>query len=280
VPVSDPRAAPWSEPELDERLSRPTPGDVAAMAALDGDVLILGAGGKMGPSLARLAHRAADEAGIPRRIIAVSRFSQRGLADDLASRGIDVIAADLLDPNALAGLPETPNVIFMAGQKFGTSGEPSRTWALNAYLPATAVQRFADSRLVVFSTGNVYPLVSVRGGGSREGDTPAPVGEYAQSALALDSAVAQGADPLKVGDAFVLAADQVEPGESEVDKIKATETKKQLLSRAARIFETHAKDGERAEDVFYVTDNAQRPLDDATAEHLRARLIAALNRAN
>ena len=186
MPVSDPRAAPWSEPELDERLSRPTPGDVAAMAALDGDVLILGAGGKMGPSLARLAHRAADEAGIPRRIIAVSRFSQRGLADDLASRGIDVIAADLLDPNALAGLPETPNVIFMAGQKFGTSGEPSRTWALNAYLPATAVQRFADSRLVVFSTGNVYPLVSVRGGGSREGDTPAPVGEYAQSALARE----------------------------------------------------------------------------------------------
>lgn len=188
-PVSDPRATPRSETELEERLSRPTPDDVAAVAALDGDVLILGAGGKMGPSLARLARRAADEAGIPRRVIAVSRFGRRGLADHLASLGIEPVAGDLLDPNVLRAVPDAPNVIFMAGQKFGTSGDPARTWALNAYLPAAAVQRFGGSRIVVFSTGNVYPLVPVDGGGSREGDPPAPVGEYAQSALARERLV-------------------------------------------------------------------------------------------
>jgi nucleoside-diphosphate-sugar epimerase len=182
-------ATPTTEAELDEMLSRPSPADVTAMAALDGDLLILGAGGKMGPSLARLARRASEEAGRRRRVIAVSRFGRPALVSELAERGIEPIAGDLLDPAALAALPDAPNVVFMAGQKFGTSGSPTATWALNAWLPAQVMRRFRDARIVVFSTGNVYPLVAVTTGGAREGDPLGPVGEYAQSAVARERLV-------------------------------------------------------------------------------------------
>lgn len=189
-----PPAAPTTDAELDELLSRPTPADVAALAALDGDLLVLGAGGKMGPSLCRLARRAADEAGRPRRVVAVSRFGQPGLVRDLAAHGIETIACDLLDPAALAVLPEAANVVFMAGQKFGTSGKPALTWALNAWLPAQVMQRFGDARVVVFSTGNVYPLVAATRGGSRETDPLDPVGEYGQSAVGRERLVTYFAD--------------------------------------------------------------------------------------
>jgi len=182
-------AAPRTEHALDELLSRPTPGDVAAVAALDGDLLILGAGGKMGPSLARLARRAADAAGGSRRVIAVSRFGRPEVARDLAAAGVETIAGDLLDPGVLTALPDAPLVVCMAGQKFGTTGHPAQTWALNAYLPATVMRRFAGARVVVFSTGNVYPLVPVSGGGAREDHPPGPIGEYAQSALARERLV-------------------------------------------------------------------------------------------
>jgi nucleoside-diphosphate-sugar epimerase len=182
-------SAPASDAELDELLSRPTTADIAALEALDGDLLILGAGGKMGPSLARLARRASDAAGGVRRIVAVSRFRRRELMGDLAAHRVETIACDLLDPAALAALPDAPNVVFMAGQKFGTTGNPAQTWALNAWLPAQVMQRFRDARFVVFSTGNVYPLVPVMGGGARETDPVAPVGEYAQSALARERLV-------------------------------------------------------------------------------------------
>jgi nucleoside-diphosphate-sugar epimerase len=184
-----PLTAPRSEAELEERLSRPTPADTAAMASLPGDLLILGAGGKMGPSLARLARRASDEAGSPRCVIAVSRFGQPGLANALAGQGIETIACDLLDPAALESLPDAANVVFLAGQKFGTAGDPTRTWALNAYLPTLVMRRFARARLVVFSTGNVYPLVPVTAAGAREDDPVGPVGEYAQSVLARERLV-------------------------------------------------------------------------------------------
>ena len=183
-------AIPTTDADLDELLSRPAPADVAALAALDGDLLVLGAGGKMGPSLVRLARRAADAAAGPRRVIAVSRFGQPALAGRLAAQGIETIACDLLEPAALAALPDAPNVVFMAGQKFGTSGNPAATWALNAWLPAQVMQRFRDARIVLFSTGNVYPLVPVTGGGAREDDAPGPIGEYAQSALARERLVA------------------------------------------------------------------------------------------
>jgi nucleoside-diphosphate-sugar epimerase len=182
-------AAPRTEAELEERLSRPVEADIEAMARLDGDLVVLGAGGKMGPSLARLARRASDEAGVERRVISVSRFLTPGVADVLAADGIEVLSLDLLDPEALNELPDVPNVVFMVGQKFGTAQDPATTWALNACLPALVANRFPASRLVVFSTGNVYPLVSVTGEGSVEADTLAPVGEYARSAAARERIV-------------------------------------------------------------------------------------------
>lgn len=169
--------------ELEERLSRPSAAVVSAMKAIGGDLLILGAGGKMGPSLAKLARRAADMAGTPRRIVAVSRFSNSDLPAELSAQGIEIISCDLLEPGALGRLPEIPNVIFMAARKFGTSGDEHLTWAMNTYLPGLVAQRFHDCRIVAFSTGNVYPLRSMSQGGAVETTPVDPIGEYAQSAL-------------------------------------------------------------------------------------------------
>ena len=183
MPISP---APRNETELEELLSRPDAGAVRALAAHPGDVLVLGAGGKMGPSLARMARRAADEAdkGQPaRRVIAVSRFSSGPSRELLESAGVDTIAADLSDAPALAALPDAPNVIFMAGQKFGTRDAPSATWAANTSVPTLVATRFTTGRIVVFSTGNVYPLTPVTDTGSKETDVPAPIGEYAASCL-------------------------------------------------------------------------------------------------
>jgi NAD dependent epimerase/dehydratase family len=172
-----------TESELEELLSRPDAETASAIAALDGDLLILGAGGKMGPSLARLARRAADEAGVKKRVVAVARFTNRDLCSDLAALGIETISADLLDPGTFDRLPEIPNVIFMAARKFGTAGGEHLTWAMNTYLPGLVAERYRNSRIVAFSTGNVYPLRSLAEGGAIESTPVAPVGEYAQSAL-------------------------------------------------------------------------------------------------
>jgi nucleoside-diphosphate-sugar epimerase len=169
--------------ELEEQLSRPTPQDVAAARALTGDIIVLGVSGKMGPSLARLAQRASEAAGAGRRIIGVARFSTRGVREVLEQHGIETIACDLLDRAALARLPDCPNVVHMAGQKFGTSGNQPLTWATNVHAAALAAERFATGRIVLFSTGNVYPLSSVAGRGPGEDDPTGPVGEYAESAL-------------------------------------------------------------------------------------------------
>jgi hypothetical protein len=172
-----------TESELEELLSRPGEEVVAAMAALEGDLLILGAGGKMGPSLARLARRAADQAGTNKRIIAVSRFTNDKLRSEFAVQGIETISCDLLEPGALQRLPDVPNVIFMAARKFGTAGGEPLTWAMNTYLPGLVAERYRNSRIVAFSTGNVYPLRTLAEGGATETTTAGPVGEYAQSAL-------------------------------------------------------------------------------------------------
>jgi len=153
------------------------------MGALTGDLLVLGVSGKMGPSLARLAQRASAESGVARRIIGVARFSAPGVREALERSGIETVAADLLDRDALAGLPDVPNIVYMAGQKFGTSGDQPRTWATNVLAASLAAERFTGSRIVAFSTGNVYPLTPVASGGPREADPVGPVGEYAQSAL-------------------------------------------------------------------------------------------------
>ena len=172
-----------SEEQLDELLSRPGAADVAFMAGLPGDLVVLGAGGKMGPSLARLVRRAADAAGRPRRVAAVSRFSSPEVARALEADGIDAIACDLMDPVAVGGLPSFANVLFLAGMKFGASARPDLTWALNTLVPAHVARQFARSRIVVFSTGNVYPLVPPDQGGCAESHPLGPVGEYAQSCL-------------------------------------------------------------------------------------------------
>ena len=172
-----------SEPELEDLLSKPSPRDVDFMASLDGDVVVLGAGGKMGPSLCRLLRRATDAAKRPRRVAAVSRFSSPAVAADLEAHGIDALSCDLLDPAQIERLPDFPNVLFLAGMKFGASDRPDLTWAMNTIVPGNVARRFKASRTVVFSTGNVYPLVSPATAGSVETDPPGPVGEYAQSCL-------------------------------------------------------------------------------------------------
>ena len=174
------------EPLLEAMLSEPEPPEVEAMRSLPGDLLVLGAGGKMGPSLSRLAIRASVAAGIARRVIAVSRFGDAGVRRQLEAGGVETIACDLFDPSALQGLPEVPNIIYLAGQKFGTEQDSARTWAINALLPGLVARRFPASRIVAFSTGNVYPLWPLESEGPRETDPTGPVGEYAQSALARE----------------------------------------------------------------------------------------------
>lgn len=168
------------EEALDAFLARSSPALEADLAAVPGRVLVLGAGGKMGPTLARLARNAA---GPDRSVIAVARFSEAGLEAKLRGWGVETVAADLMDRDALRRLPDAENVVFMAGRKFGASGSPALTWAMNTYLPALVAERYRASRIVAFSTGNVYPLVPAAGGGATEDMPPGPVGEYAQSCL-------------------------------------------------------------------------------------------------
>ncbi|WP_282162461.1 NAD-dependent epimerase/dehydratase family protein [Ulvibacterium marinum] len=169
--------------ELEEKLSRPSKRLISDMAKIEGDIMILGLGGKMGPTLAKLAKRAVDAAGLHRRIIGASRFSNKGLHQELTDFGIECIPVDLLDDEALMKLPDAKNVIYMAGNKFGTSGNEHFTWAMNAYLPGRVSEKYKNSNIVVFSTGNVYPFVPTDSEGATEKIKPSPVGEYAQSCL-------------------------------------------------------------------------------------------------
>jgi nucleoside-diphosphate-sugar epimerase len=168
---------------LDDRFTEPRDETIAALRACPGDVVVLGAGGKMGPSLTAMLARAAKEMAEKRRIVAVSRWSDREAKRALDELGIITVSCDLLDRSAVAKLPDAPNVIFMAGQKFGTQSRPSLTWAMNTLVPSHAAERYPNARIVAFSTGNVYPLVPVAGGGARESDAPGPIGEYAASCL-------------------------------------------------------------------------------------------------
>jgi nucleoside-diphosphate-sugar epimerase len=169
--------------ELEDRLSRPRPELVDDLRKIDGDIVVLGAAGKLGPSLVRLATRAVAEAGTGATVTAVSRFSAPGSADALRATGAEVVAADITDDDQLAALPDAANVIYLVGAKFGTTGNEPATWATNAYLPGRVAQRYRSSRLVALSTGNVYPLPPVSSGGPTEDDPLGPVGEYAMSCL-------------------------------------------------------------------------------------------------
>jgi nucleoside-diphosphate-sugar epimerase len=167
--------------ELELLLSEPTEAVVALMRRLKGDLIFLGVGGKIGPSLARMAKRATDLAGVKRRVIGVSRFSAKREMESLASHGVEVIRCDLLDESALLKLPRAHNVIYLAGLKFGSSERTAETWAMNTYLPGSVCRKFSSSRIVAYSTGAVYGLAPIVG--SLEADVPEPVGEYAMSCL-------------------------------------------------------------------------------------------------
>ena len=168
---------------LEEVMTTPAPELVSELGKVDGDIIVLGVGGKIGPTLARLAKRAAPD----KRIVGVARFSEKGLRETLTAHGIECIEADLLDRAQIDALPKLPNVIFMAGFKFGAAGHEAFTWAMNAHVPALVAEAFAGSRIVAYSTGCVYPYVDVRHGGATEATpmTPPP-GAYANSCVARE----------------------------------------------------------------------------------------------
>ncbi|GAB3759238.1 NAD-dependent epimerase/dehydratase family protein [Microlunatus parietis] len=169
--------------DLDNALSEPGDDLVADLSRLRGDIVVLGAAGKLGPSLIELACRGIAAAGTGAKVHAVSRFSRGELAERLERAGADVIRADITDDQALATLPDAENVIFLVGSKFGTQDNESATWATNTYLPGRVAERYSAAKIVALSTGNVYPLSPVTSGGSTEDDPVGPVGDYAMSCL-------------------------------------------------------------------------------------------------
>jgi len=169
--------------ELEAKLAEPSEALIRDLSRIDGDIVILGVGGKMGPSLARLAKNAVREGGLNKRVIGVSRFSSEEARRELDEAGVETISCNLLDDDELKALPQAENVIYMAGNKFGTTGREHFTWAMNAYLPGRVAEKYKDARIVVFSSGNIYPFMPVGSGGANESVAPEPLGEYAQSCL-------------------------------------------------------------------------------------------------
>lgn len=165
---------------MEEFMTMPSEALIADLAKAPGDIMVLGVGGKMGPTLARMAKRAAPE----RKVIGVARFSEKGVRERLAKAGVETIAADLLDRAALEQLPKAANIVFMAGRKFGAAGNVPLTWAMNVQVPAMVAEIFKASRIVAFSTGCVYPFVPVESGGATEDVAPIPPpGDYATSCV-------------------------------------------------------------------------------------------------
>jgi nucleoside-diphosphate-sugar epimerase len=196
---------------LEELLSRPSRETVELVKNLDGDIIFLGIAGKIGPSLAHMAKRACEEAGVKKQITGVSRFSNSAEKAQIEQRGIETIQGDLLDRDFLESLPNVKNVFFLAGMKFGSEENLSLTWAMNSYLPALVAEYFKDSRIVAYSTGCVYPLVPVDSGGSKEADKPEPVGEYAQSCLGRERMFEFGSQKYRTPVALIRLNYAVEP---------------------------------------------------------------------
>ncbi len=178
----------WTEEKLDQLLAEPSEALVSDIKKIKGDIMVLGAGGKMGPTLCVLAKNAIEKAGIQKRVIAVSRFTDSFATELLHKQGVETISCDLLNHEQLNALPEVENVIYMAGRKFGTDGSEWQTWAMNATLPAFVAEKFQKSNIVVFSSGNIYPIVPLSSGGCTEKDKVGPIGEYAMSCLARERA--------------------------------------------------------------------------------------------
>lgn len=200
-----------NENQLEELLSRPAEETVELFKKLDGDIIFLGIAGKIGPSLAHMAKRACDKAGIKKRIIGVSRFRSEEEKVQIESFGIETIRGDLLNREFLESLPKVKNVFFLAGMKFGSEENLSLTWAMNSYLPALVAEYYKDSRIVAYSTGCVYSLVPVESGGSKEADMPEPVGEYAQSCLGRERMFEYGSKTYNTPVALIRLNYAVEP---------------------------------------------------------------------
>lgn len=188
---------------LEERLSEPPDGVLETMGRLDGDILVLGAGGKIGPTLARMARRASDAAGVRRRVIGVEREATAEMRRQFDAHGVELIRCDMLDRKQLEALPEVPHVVYMAAMKFGSTGQEPLTWALNVYLPGIVCERFRHSRIVAFSTGNVYGMAPVRGGGSVETDPLRPEGDYAISCLGRERIITYFSQALDIPVALI-----------------------------------------------------------------------------
>lgn len=184
----------WTESKLEELLTAPSEGLISDIKKIDGDIMVLGAGGKMGPSLCILAKKAVKKAGIDKRIIAVSRFSDKDAVKSLIENGVEIISCDLLDKEQLYNLPDVKNIIYMAGKKFGTEKMEWMTWAMNATLPAFVADKFNKSNIVVFSSGNIYPIVKIASGGCTEETPVGPIGDYTMSCLARERAFEYGAN--------------------------------------------------------------------------------------
>ena len=178
----------WTEERLNEMLTAPSEKLIEDMKKIKGDIMILGAAGKMGPTLCVLAKKACEAANLDKRVYGVSRGSDSIAVKLMEDNGVEVIKADLLDKEKLYALPEAENIIYMAGKKFGTNGNEWQTWAMNSTLPAFAADKFKKSNIVVFSSGNIYPIAPVNCGGCNEKCKPAPNGEYAMSTLARERA--------------------------------------------------------------------------------------------
>lgn len=178
----------WTEEKLDTLLTTPSDALVENVKKIKGDIMVLGAGGKMGPTLCILAKNAIEKAGVQKRVIAVSRFTDPIATELLHKNNVETISCDLLNTEQLRALPETENIIYMAGRKFGTDGSEWKTWAMNATLPAFVAEKFQKSNIVVFSSGNIYPIVPLSGGGCSEEDKVGPIGEYTMSCLARERA--------------------------------------------------------------------------------------------
>jgi nucleoside-diphosphate-sugar epimerase len=189
--------------ELEEMLSRPSDAAIGAMSRLKGDVIVLGVAGKMGPTLARMIVRASEAANVKRKVIGVARFSNPAEAKKLEASGVQTIKADLLDQAQLDKLPDAPNVVYMAGMKFGSTGNESLTWAMNSYLPGMVSQKYKASKIVAFSTGNVYGLSPIARGGSLEADSLNPLGDYAMSCLGRERIFDHFSRTLKIPMALV-----------------------------------------------------------------------------
>src|SRR5690625_2899929 len=183
---ADPSGNPANETELEDQLSTPLPGVGEALANTGGDIVLLGAAGKIGPTMAMMARRALDETGSDAKVIAVSRFSDQAVRERLTNAGVVVQQADLGRSENYADLPDAGALIYLAAMKFGTTGAEHQTWWSNAAIPTMVADRYRGVPSVVYSTGNVYPLRPVSTGGSTEEDPPEPVGEYAQSSLARE----------------------------------------------------------------------------------------------